>query len=504
MYLTFDIGTSSVKTALYSNGGKAVRKVATSYTLSSPQAGWYEGEAETYWQAVLQGFRLILAEDRTRSREIHAICGCSQGETFVLLDERNRPVRPAVVWLDRRANDEVQAFCELFEDEAAYFEATGIPRIDPATPSLKLLWLLRHEQESYRRARRFALLEDFVIHRLTGCWGAAPSLMATTGLIDIRAGSYLRPVVDLLELDGRLPPLTSEAQIVGSVMGGPASETGLDPRTVVVRGTMDQTASAVGAANLAPGVITENTGSAMTVGITLRSDERGRAFPFPCQPHLIPDLYLALPFIQSAGSAYRWFRDEFGGKEIEAAGDREKAYPLLDALAAGVPAGADGLLFLPFLSGDSFSTGRRGATGVFYGVTLSHRRAHFARAILESICYSLRQLIAQVGSSGVGVTEIRSTGGGARSELLLQMKADVCGCPVAITADEETSLLGAAIIASVACGDYSSLEEAARSMVAVRKRFLPDASNRARYEQGFAAFSGLNDAMGGLFARHVT
>ncbi len=502
MYLTFDVGTTSVKTALYSRDGRLIYKVINDYTLSSSQKGWYEVQPEVYWNAVVGGFSELADKSGVSFREVKSISGCSQGETVIFLDRSGRVLRPALVWYDSRARDEMEELKDIIGSGKLY-ETTGIQDFDPMWSAPKILWVKKNQKDIFQNLGHIMLVEDYIVYRLTGVPQSSVSLLSTSMLVDIHSKKYWDRVVDFLGVRKFLPPIVEEGSVVEKVTPRVAIEIGLSRDVIVVKGSMDQNTSAVGAGNIKRGIITETTGSALAIGITVEEKDTKINIGLPCQPHAIPGLYIYMPFAQTAGAVYKWFRDIFGQTEVRSAGSPEKAFDALNRLAESVVPGADGLVFLPFLAGASFPENDSFARGGFYGITLRHNKAHFTRAILESIGYILRRILGIIEGAGIEVKEVHSMGGGARSDLWLQIKADICGCPFVRMMEEETATLGAAILASVRTGDYASYEEAARAMVKTGKRFVPDAANTAFYKGGFSLYGDLYKHLKPLFRKYA-
>lgn len=502
MYLAFDIGTTSVKVVLYTRDGRPVRKVIHGYTLDMPAVNWYEADPELYWNAVVSGTREILSASGVRPREVRAVCGCSQGETVIFLGADDRPVRPAMVWLDLRARAETEALSRLAARDELY-RVTGQTDFDPTWSAMKVLWVKNHQPEVFARTARFLLVEDYITWRLTGRACSTANLMSSSLFVDVHRRAYWGRFVDHLGIRDRLPELVEPGELVGVLSASAASELGLDPSTRVVKGLMDQASSAVGAGNLRPGIVTETTGTVMGIGVTTAGFDPGRAALLPYQPHPVPGSILYLPYVQTAGIAYKWWRDRFCQEEVRTAGDPDRAYDLLNALAAQAGPGSDGVVFLPFLAGAGQPENDPDARGVFYGLTLSHGREHCSRAIMESIAFLLRKILADFARSGVQMSEVRSMGGGAKSDLWLQIKADVTGLPLVRMEEEETSTLGAAMLAAVQCGDYPDLASAASGMVRLGKRFEPDPGSVPVYERSYALYNELYRALSPVFHAHA-
>lgn len=501
MYLTFDVGTTSVKTALFDTQGNLIHKVIRDYRLNSPSVGWYEVEPETYWNAVMEGFREIAVKSPVSMKNVRTISGCSQGETVIFLDGNGRPLRPAIVWYDNRARDEMEELRGIVTDRELY-ETTGLPELDPMWSANKILWVKKHEVQLFKKIKKIMLVEDFIVFRLTGVYQSSASLLATSMLADIHNKVYWDKTVDFLEVRDQLPGIIDEGSIVGRVKGEIADVIGVSRDTVVVKGSMDQNTSAVGAGNIKTGIITEATGSALAIAVTVGKGNLNIRMKLPYQPHAIPGKFIYMPFSQTAGIVYKWFRDAFAGEELKEVGDPELVYEELNRLASSVQPGSDGLIFLPYLAGASCPENDSFAKGVFYGITLKHGRAHFTRAIMESIAFMLKKILTVVEGAGIRIDEVHSMGGGARSDLWLQIKSDVCGYPFVRMVEEEAATLGAAIIAAVSVGDYSSFEEAVSAMVKKGKRFIPDKAHSEVYTKNYTLYCELYERLKPLFRKY--
>jgi sugar (pentulose or hexulose) kinase len=501
MYLSFDVGTTSVKTALFDARGKLLAKDIQNYSLDTPRIDWYEVEPEVYWQAVRRGFRETISGSGVEAKRIQAVCGCSQGETIIFLDKKNRSVRPAIVWIDNRARKESEELKARISTEE-FYRATGCVEIEPTWSVLKIAWLKNNEAENFIEIDKIMLVEDYIVYMLTGRFLSTPTLMHSTGLFDIRAGKYWSKTVSPLDIEGRLPPVVEVGGIVGPLRPSLADELGLSRETIVVKGAMDQTMSAVGAGNIHPGVVTETTGTALAIGVTADSAQAIHANSLAHQPHAVAGKYLILPYAQTSGVLYKWFRDVFASAEIEAAGGLEEAYEELNRLAAAAPAGCDGLVLLPFFAGAYIPENDMYAKGVWYGITLKHGRGHFARSIQESVGFMLRRILDLIRAANIEIQEVRSMGGAARSDLWLQIKADICGQPMVRMKEEETSVLGCAILSAVATKGYGDIEEAAAAMVRTGTTFAPDPIHRDLYDRRFELYRQLYETLKPVFRQY--
>lgn len=502
MILAVDLGTTAIKTSLFDQRGRLLAKALREYELSTPTASSVELDVEVYWGAFRETVAEILAAHPEAPGQIRALGISAQGETLICADERGEAIRPAIVWLDNRAQDEADELAGHFTNEECY-RVTGQVSFVPTWPAAKILWLRRHEPDVFRRTASFMLIEDWLIKRLTGIAACEGSLVTSTAYWDFTRRAWWPEMLGYLGIDeGRLPELRESGSPVGPVLPALARELGLDPSTIVCMGALDQAAGAIGVGNIRPGVFSENTGAALAICATVPGPTFDPAGQMPCHYHGVPGLYMEHTFT-SGGMVLRWYRDTFCQPEIEAArATGRDSYELLGELAAGVAPGCEGLVMLPHLQGAMAPEANPRAKGVLYGFTLRHTKGHFARAIMEAIGCIVRRNLEVIESVGIPVSEIRVLGGGARSPIWNQIKADVTGRPVVTTENEEAACLGAAILAGSAVGVFGSLEQATDQMVVVKQRFEPIPENRAVYEEVYRTYVELYGDLVGMFSRH--
>jgi xylulokinase len=322
-------------------------------------------------------------------------------------------------------------------------------------------------------------------------------------LFDIRAGGWWGPMLEAVGLGPeRLPEIGAPGELVGALAVEAAEALGLPRGLPVVAGGMDQGAGAVGVGNVGAGMVSESTGGALTIQAAVDhhgGDPTGRT---PVYIHSAPRTYLYCPVCPTGGMALTWFRDQFGAALPGASGAGGPSdYDRLTDLAAAVPPGADGLTMLPHLAGAFSPEYEPAARGVFAGFTLAHTRGHFVRAILEAVAFMLRRNVELLAQAGASAAEIRSHGGGARSRLWNQIKADVCGLPIVTLAGEDAAIRGDAMLAGVAVGAFSDLAEAEAALVVTSDRFEPDLANRAAYDEAYDRYVGLFEALRPQFER---
>jgi sugar (pentulose or hexulose) kinase len=499
--LGIDAGTTSLKAGVFGADGATLAVAGEEYRLLTPAADRAELDPEHYWRALIDAAGRAIELAGIRRADVDAIAVSSQGETVTPVAADGAPLGPAIVWLDNRARVEADELARLFDTTAVY-AATGVPDINPTWTASKLLWLKRHEPDRFAGAYRFLLVEDLLLQRLTGRFVTEGGVQCTTLLYDIRTHRWWQPMLDALGIDpGRLPEIAAPGEVVGTLRTEAAEALGLRHDVRVVAGGMDQGAGAVGVGNVAPGVISESTGGALTLQATVARPDGDGTRQTPVYVHSAPGRYLYCPVCPTGGMVLTWFRDRFGDAEVaRATGEGRSAYDLLTELAAAVPPGSEGLTMLPHLMGAFSPEYEPRARGVWFGFTLAHGRPHFVRAILEAVAYMLRRNLEMLADAGATADEVHSHGGGARSDLWCRIKADVVGMPVVTLEGDDAAIRGGAMLAGVATGAFADLEEACAAMVTPRKRYLPDPEAQAIYEIGYRRYRELFDALRPAFA----
>jgi xylulokinase len=473
MLLAIDAGTTSVKAGLFAPNGQCLGVGRQEYQLDTPAADRAQLDPEVYWQACLKTVRAALGQSGVRADQVKAVAVSSQGETTITLDREGKAIYPALVWVDNRATDQAASLASRFGAEV--YSRTGIPEIVATWPACKILWIRQHEPEVFARAAKFVLVQDYLIFRLTGRIVTDGSVSCTTLNFDLSKNAWWKDIQEAIGIrTEQLPEIVQPGSAVDALSSGAARELGLTTKTVVVTGGMDQAVGAIGAGNFKPGIVSETTGAALAIQATISDPMLDRSQVVPVYYSSAPGQYLFVPVCPTAGMAFKWLRDVFFQDEMKkAAKEKMDAFDRLTDLAKGIPAGSDGLVMLPHLMGAYSPETNLAARGSFTGFTLSHTRGHFVRALLEGVAFMLRQNLEFIEQTGIEINEIRSTGGGARSRLWNQIKADVCNRPIVTLANEETGLLGDAILAGVASGIFQSIEEGCRSMVAVKEIIQP-------------------------------
>ncbi len=504
LLLGLDIGTTSVKAGLFDAAGRQLAADGREYRLAHPAPDHVEIDAEVWWSSSVAAVRGVLAAPGVDPRDVAAMAVSSQGETVVAVDSAGRPLAPALVWLDNRAVTEARELADRLPGAVVY-DRTGVPDVNPTWPAAKLLWWRRHRPDVFGAAAKFLLVEDFILHRLTGRFVTEGGIQCTSMLFDIVRGAWWTEALDAVGIDpDRLAEIAAPASVVGGLAAGAAEAMGLYAGLPVVAGGMDQGAGAVGVGNTGSGVVSESTGGALTVQAAVARHGGDPSRQTPVYIHSAPGQYLYCPVCPTGGMALTWFRDALGGPEVDRARrDGGPAYDVLTAQAEDAPPGCDGLTMLPHLAGAFSPEYVPSARGAFIGITLAHTRSHFVRAVLEAVAFMLRRNVELLGRAGATADEIRSHGGGARSALWNQIKADVCGLPVVTLEGEDAAVRGDAMTAGVAVGVYPDLGAARAALVAPRGRFEPNPALRGVYDAAYGRYQRLFEALRPEFERPV-
>jgi xylulokinase len=499
--LAVDVGTTSVKAGLFCVDGRCLAIARQEYQLDTPAVDRAELDPEIYWQACIATVRQVLKQSGVDPSQVISLGISSQGETLICVDAEGHPLYPAIIWLDNRATHQADELASQFSELA--YEMTGIPEIIATWPACKIQWLRENKPDVFKRVGKFLLVQDFLVHRLTGLFVTNASIACTSLYFDFIHNEWWQPVLAAIGIsDVQLPMLGQPGAVVGVLLPAAAGQLGLAPTLQVVACGMDQCSGAIGAGNIFPGCCSETTGAALTIQVSVPHPDIDKKKIIPVYAHSIPGQYLLVPVCPTAGMAYKWFRDVFCLPEIEqAAKDGLDSYDLITRLAAPIGAGSDGLLLLPHLMGAYSPTPNTAARGSFTGFTLIHTRGHFARAVLEGVAFLLKLNLDVILDTGLAIREIRSTGGGSRSALWNQIKANVCNLPVVSLVNEDTALIGDAVLAGVASGSFESIAQGCQVMLDLKERFVPDADTQA-YVESYRRYCDLDLTLADYYKRN--
>jgi len=476
-------------------GGRVVSSGTEEHQpFASPEPGWAEQDPRDWWRACGIAVGKALQTSGLRAEQIAGVGFSGQMHGAVLLDASGEVVRPALIWCDQRTEKQSLELSAKFGRERL-IQLTCNPPLTNFTLT-KLLWVRENEPQLWARVRYVMLPKDYVRFRLTGDRAIDQADASGTLLLDVAKRAWSKEVLSATGIDESfLPKLYESPDVCGKLSEAGAAATGLKAGTPVVAGAGDQAAGAVGMGIVRAGVVSATIGtSGVVFAATDRPalDPRGRLHTF-C--HAIPGRWHVMGVTQAAGLSLRWFRDTFGvAKNLAAAADRDP-YEFLSEEAATAPAGAEGLLWAPYLMGERTPHLDPNARGALAGITPSHHRGHIIRAILEGVAFSLKDSFSIFEEMKVPVKQIRLGGGGARSPLWRQIQADVYAHEVEIVEAEEGAAYGAAILAAVGARHFASVDEACDLAIRVAKRVAPDPSSSAVLERTYASFRSLYPAL---------
>ena len=487
--LTLDVGTTAVKACLFTQTLALAGYSSEEYGLLT-SGGTVELDPQRYWLACADTVRRAMRQAGATPDAVAAMAVTTQGETLIPVDRNGQALCDAVVWLDARASDQAQALSRALDPEKIY-TTTGLPELTGQTPVCKLMWFRQRRPDIFEKTHKFLLLEDYLIYRLTGRFVTEMSLMTSTGYLDIRKGAlWDEMLVEAGVRPCQIPQLLPSGVTVGPLTEKAAHALALCPGIPVVTGAMDQAASAIGAGNTQKGAVTETTGTALVVAATVTTPDFTAPQRLTVYRHAIEGRYLLLPFCPTAGIVLKWLKDTFFSAEASCAG--QNAYVLLDEMARTAPAGCGGLTALVNFAGALTPELLPGAKGVFYGIGLDTGRSHFVRAVLEGVAYLLKDQVLLLERMGIPCQRVYALGGGARSDIWCQIKADVLGRPVCTTQLAETTSLGAAMLAGGAVG-ITERADSCRPVAA--REYLPAAERVRVYQEGYGNYRALCRAL---------
>jgi xylulokinase len=469
-FIGIDASTTATKALLIDEEGAVAGAAAAEYGFETPRPLWSEQHPDLWWHGAVQSIRQVLADSSVDGRAVRGIGLTGQMHGLVLLDEGGQVLRPAILWNDQRTGAECDEIRARLGRERL-IRITGNDALTGFTAP-KILWVRNHEPEVYGRVRHVLLPKDYVRFQLTGEHATDRAGGAGTLLFDLAARDWSAEVVAALGIDlAWLPPTFEGPAVTGAVSEPAAEATGLAAGTPVVGGGGDQAAQAVGVGAVEAGIVALTLG---TSGVVFASADQpivepdGRLHAF-C--HAVPGKWHLMGVMLSAAGSLRWFRDTVApGEDFDA----------LTGRAEGVPAGSEGLFFLPYLTGERTPHPDPLARAAFVGLTVRHTRDHMTRAVLEGVAFGLRDSFELMRGAGLPVIrQVRVSGGGAKSPLWRQILADVLEVELATVNTTEGAAYGAALLGATGCGAFSDVESACAAAVQVTGRTEPGPASTA-------------------------
>ena len=504
LFLGLDVGTQSVRAALIDLSGNCQSFATAALDTFHPQPAWAEQDPAQWWQAACAAVSGAIGRAGVAPDSIQGIGLDCTACTVLPCQSDGEPLRRALLWMDQRAFREAEEISATDDPVLRYVSGA----VSPEWMLPKALWLKHHEPQIYKRAERLVECTDFLMFRLTGNWtlslnhvtvkwnyarpdgGWSAKLLQQVGLEDI-SEKWPASVVALGRGDGRLSKSAAE-------------KLGLRPGTPVAQGGIDAYLGMLGLGAVGPGDLAMVMGSS-TCHLAMSPQGLFGSGMLGCFPDAVVEGLYTLEGGQTAtGSILNWYRQHFAGNEIsEAERAGRNVYEILDAKAAAVPAGCEGLVCLDYWQGNRCPLKDPRARGAFWGLTLSHGPGHIFRSIYEGTAFGTRRILEDLEAHGFALTRLFAGGGGAKSRLWLQIHADVLGRPIYLPRDEEACALGSAMLAAINSGHYGNLDEAARMMVQIGRVVEPDPAKKRTYDDFYGAYLATSSALRPLMHRMV-
>ncbi|BCV22339.1 xylulokinase [Moorella sp. Hama-1] len=469
--IAVDLGTSSCKVTAITPEGKFLSSRTGTYPVNQPRPDWAEQDPAAWWEASVNAIKEILADLKKDDHQPIGLSLSSQMAGLVLTDATGEVLAPALIWLDRRSQDEAKELAGKF-GAATVYRRTGC-HIDPSYPAAKLLWLKNNHPEIYQRAGKILGVKDYLFYCLTGRFITDPSSASTTQFFNIVECRWEEEILKYVGITTAQLPEVQPSTAVHPLSGAAAAALGLSAGLPVAVGAGDGVCASLGAGAIEPGQACVTLGTSGVLRITADRpvrDKKGRLFCYCLQP----GVWLGGGATNAAGNSLAWFKSRFY---------REATYDLINNDVLKAPPGAGGLIFLPYLMGERAPIWDPNAKGVFWGLTMDHECRHLARAVMEGVAYSLKDIQERLEDMGIAIEVIKATGGGSKSGVWRQILADVLDKKVVDSPPDGTPL-GAAMLVAVGLGMYNDLA-AAGAMVHYSSISLPRQEYREVYDQGF-------------------
>ena len=489
-----DIGTTGCKAHVFDNNLQLFKSANREYEVEIPNPGWAEQDAERIWRLAKECLHESV-HAANLSNEIIAIGLSVQGEAITPVDKRGNAIRATILGMDTRTDSQNNTLRKKFGAKELFLH-TGMP-VHTINTLPKLLWIKENEKDVWNEADKFLLYEDFLINKMTGKTAISKCLASRTQLYDLENEKWSGKILDMLELDhSKLADVFPSGTNVGSMRKELAEELGFTNQPIIAIGGHDQACGALGAGIVEPGLAMVSTGTAEVVEVatdTLNLNQTLYEGNMSIYQHTSPGLYVVMTLNQSGGFILRWFRDTFCEIEKREAAIRGlDSYEMIfnEAVMAPSP-----IMILPHFFGSGtpfFDTQSKGAV---VGLTFATTKTDFAKAIIEALTMELCLNLEILKDGGIRIDELRAIGGGAKSELWLQLKADISGIPVATPEVTEAAGMGAAILGGVAAGIFSDTTRVINTLLKIKKVYKPNPDNKALFDERYALYKKLYPAV---------
>ena len=486
--LGLDVGTTSTRTIIIDENGKLVASSTSDYKLITPKPGWAEQIPIDWWIASIKTIKDVIKKSNISAENIACVGLSGQMHGSVFLDSSGNVIRPAILWCDQRTYRQCETIYKIFGHDG--FIKLSYNRALPGFTAPKILWLKENELENYKKVSKILLPKDYIRYKLSNTYATEVSDASGTILMDIPSRNWSNEILNGLHIKRSLLPEVFESVVISAKVSKEASNlTGLIEGTPIAGGGSDNAAGAVGSGIIRSGLISDSIGTSGVVFAHMDKplyDPQGRVHSF-C--HAVPGKWHLTGVTLSAAGSLRWYFDEFGpSREIIKNFPDIKGYDLLDKQAEQVPAGSDGLIFLPYLSGERTPYTDPDARGVFFGISYLHGPDHFVRSIMEGVAFSQLDCLTLMRDLNINSYKIILFGGGAKSSTWRQIIADILNSKVVTLNVEEGSAFGAAIIAGAGCGIYPNIKEGVDKIINEDKENNPMAENVEKYKKLYTIY----------------
>jgi len=478
--LGIDVGTTRVKAVAFNLEGEPLASSIAEYGILTPKPAWAEQKPEVWWRTLREVVHRLFKDCDVHPGDVRGLGVSVLTPALVPVDEKGRALRNAILMIDQRAVEEAELIHRVAGKDKV-FEITG-NRIAPGTYTApSILWIKRHEPEVYEKTYKFLHANGYIVHRMTGAFTTDYTQASATLLLDIKNVKWSEDLCETLNIDqSKLPEIRPSWKAVGELTEEAARELNLPRGIPVAAGANDTACACIGTGVVEEGMALESIGTTITLSyITAKPSFDIRVLN---RLHAVPERYILMAATSTPGAAYRWLRDQFYRRKSGA------TYREMDEEAERAPPGSRGLIFLPYLSGERTPIWNPNARGVLFGLTLTHTRGDVARAFLEGGAYCVKDCLEVFKSRKFEVSEIRVTGGGAKSRLWRSIMADVLGLTLRVPNVEEASCLGAAVLGGTAAGVYGDPIEASRRIVKVVDEVKPRLGNHVKYQRYYKLF----------------
>jgi xylulokinase len=496
VYLGIDLGTSGTKSLVCRVDGTILATATAEHPISHPQPGWSEQNPADWWSSAIQSTRDALAKSGVKGSEVKGIGLSGQMHGSVFLESSHTVLRPALLWNDQRTQKQCEAIEAAAGGRAALIQMVSNPAFTGFTAP-KILWLRDHEPQHFAKLKHVLLPKDYLRLRLTGELASEVSDASGTLLLNVVERRWHTELMNKLGLDAGLMPRCVEShEVTGKLTASAASDLGLVTGIPVVGGAGDQAASAVGNGIVVPGILSATMGTSGVVFGHAAKPETHPEGKVHTLCHAVAGAWHQMGVVLAAGGSLQWFRNQFCGDLVAKAKQQGvDPYELLMHEVESVPAGSEGLLFAPYLTGERHPHSDPNARGGWIGLTVRHTRAHLARAVVEGITFAMRDCLEVMRSLGVKASQIRLSGGGARSVFWRQLQANIYGQSVALINTQEGPALGVALLAMVGTGSYANVPEACTASIRVTEQIEPQVAMTREYEHCYQRYTQLYGAL---------